>query len=44
MKRCWYVTLKDGTKCTMIIEDPCTAEEAIFHAKHRFDDRVLMVN
>jgi len=27
----------------MIIEDPCTAEEALFHARHRFDDRVLRV-
>jgi hypothetical protein len=43
LKRYWCVTLKDGTKCTMIIEEPCTAEEAFIHAVDRFDKRVLMV-
>jgi len=43
MKRCWIVTLLDGTLCTMIIEDPCTKEDAIKYAKERFDKRVLIV-
>jgi len=43
MKRYWRITLKCGTNCMMIIEEPCTAEEAFRHAVDRFDKRVLMV-
>ena len=43
-KRCWQVALICGTRCTMIIEDPCSAAEALQHAKDRFDNRVINVN
>lgn len=43
-KRCWTVTLKDSKQCTMIIEDPCSADEALQHARDRFDNRVIKVN
>ena len=43
MKRYWHVKLSCGKGCTMIIEDACSQDDAIIHAKDRFGDRVLTV-
>lgn len=44
VKRYWRISLKTGENCTMIIEDPCSYEEALQHARDRFFNNVLIVD
>jgi hypothetical protein len=43
--RVWSVELKDGSRMTMVSEDPLpiTQDEALFFAKQRYFDAVLTV-
>jgi len=43
MKNCWKITLKNGKRVTMKLEEICSKEDALIYAEERFFGQVVSV-